>query len=92
MDSLDDDDYGDFQRYLAMNPNVGRVIKASHGIRKVRWALPGNGKSGGIRVLYFWRPETDQIFLLYLFRKGERSNLTHAQVRQLAQVTKAFLK
>jgi hypothetical protein len=36
----------------------------------VRWALPGKGKSGGIRVMYYWRLGRDQIYLLYLFRKG----------------------
>ena len=92
MDSIDDDNYGEFQRYLSMYPNAGRVIRGSHGIRKVRWALPGKGKSGGIRVLYFWRPENDQIYLLFLFKKGERSDLTRSQVRRLASYAKALSK
>jgi hypothetical protein len=55
---------------------------------KVRWALPGGGKSGGIRVLYYWRANADQIYLLFLFGKGERSDLTPVQVRELAKYVK----
>jgi hypothetical protein len=87
---LTDEAYGQFQRWLAANPDAGAVIKGGKGIRKVRWALPGGGKSGGIRVIYFWRSKESQVYLLYLFEKGERSDLTPAQVKQLAKHAEAL--
>ncbi len=48
-----DEEYGDFCRFLAENPEAGDVVPKSGGVRKVRWALPGTGKSGGVRVIYF---------------------------------------
>jgi len=89
---LQDEDYGEFQRHLAMHPNAGPVIRGSGGVRKVRWALPGKGKSGGIRVMYYWRSNKDQIYLLYLFKKGERSDLTDSQLKELAKYVKEHLK
>jgi hypothetical protein len=84
-EALSDDDYGAFQQSLAHQPDAGDLIRGGGGIRKVRWALPGRGKSGGIRVIYYWRVKADQIYLLFLFPKGERSDLTSAQVKQLAK-------
>ncbi len=51
---LADDDYAKLQRYLAENPEAGALIEGGGGIRKLRFALPGRGKSGGIRVIYYW--------------------------------------
>jgi hypothetical protein len=54
----------------------------------VRWALPGRGKSGGARVVYYWRSRADQIYLLLLFAKNDRSNLTPSQLAELAKHAK----
>ena len=54
-DTLSDEDYGALQQTLVERPEAGDLIKGGGGIRKVRWALPGRGKSGGIRVLYLAR-------------------------------------
>jgi hypothetical protein len=91
-ESLEDEDYGEFQRYLAEYPDAGSVVKGGAGVRKVRWALPGRGKSGGIRVMYYWRSQEDQIYLLYLFKKGERSDLTDSQRKALGKYVKEYLK
>lgn len=87
---LTDEDYGAFQEWLAGRPDVGTAIRGGGGIRKVRWALPGRGKSGGIRVIYFWRVNQAQILLLTLYAKNERTDLSDAQVRQLAKYVKAL--
>ncbi len=92
VDALEDDVYGDLQRRLALDPDIGPVVRRGGGIRKIRWALPGKGKSGGIRVMYYWRSKEDQIFLLYLFAKGERSDLTDSQLKELAKYVKEYLK
>ena len=53
-------------------------------IRKVRWALPGSGKSGGVRVIYYWRVSESQILMLTMYAKNVQANLTPAQTRELA--------
>lgn len=68
-EALSDEDYGAFQQVLAVRPDAGDLIRGGGGIRKVRWVLPGRGKSGGIRVIYYWRVRADQIYLLFLFPK-----------------------
>ena len=87
-EALSDEDYGTFQQSLADQPDAGDLIRGGGGIRKVRWGLRERGKSGGIRVIYYWRVRADQIYLLFLFPKGERSDLTPSQVKQLAKHVK----
>jgi hypothetical protein len=69
-DYLTDDEYRGFQTFLATNPDVGDVVRGSGGVRKVRWARRGTGKSGGVRVLYFARTETGEILLLLIYAKS----------------------
>jgi hypothetical protein len=86
--ALSDEASGALQQCLVDQPDAGDLVRGGAAMRKVRWALPGGGKSGGIRVLYYWRASADQIYLLFLFAKGERSDLTPAQVHELAKYVK----
>jgi hypothetical protein len=73
---------------LATTPEVGRTIAGTNGARKVRYALPGRGKSGGARVIYFAHLPCDTIYLLFVYAKNDRENLTPEQkkaARQLVQ-------
>lgn len=90
--TLTDEDYGALQQALADHPDSGALIRGGKGIRKVRWALPGGGKSGGIRVMYYWRVTEDQILLIYLFPKNERADLTPAQLKRLASYAEEQLQ
>jgi hypothetical protein len=78
------------QGSLVARPDSGNLIRGSSGIRKLRWALPGRGKSGGIRVIYFWRVTESQILMLTMYAKNEQANLTAAQVKQLAKLVEAL--
>jgi len=53
-DYLSDDEYFGLQNFLLQNPESGKVVPGSGGIRKVRWAMSGRGKSGGVRVIYYF--------------------------------------
>ena len=51
---MSDDEYKDLQEALVNRPDLGDLIQGSGGLRKVRWKLKGSGKSGGVRVIYYW--------------------------------------
>ena len=73
---IDDETYADFQNHLAENPEAGALMSGCGGVRKIRLALPGRGKSGGARVCYLFLRHKDMIYLLYVFTKGDAGNLS----------------
>src|SRR5882724_12296787 len=77
---------------LAADPTCGVVIPGSGGIRKVRFGFGGRGKSGGARVIYLFGGDDVPIFLLAVFAKNEKSNLTPAERNELKKITTALLK
>lgn len=72
---------------LAENPAMGDLIKGTGGVRKVRFARKGAGKSGGYRVITFYHSETLPVFLLTVYAKGAKVNLTQAERNGLAKLT-----
>ena len=85
---LDDDEYSKLQAELAKHPNVGNLIKNGGGIRKLRWKRAGTGKSGGIRVIYYWITEDNQIFMLVAYPKSVKDNLTDRETAILRNLVK----
>lgn len=71
--------------YLAASPRAGVILQGTGGIRKLRWARQGSGKSGGVRVIYYFHNEATPLYLLTIFGKGERDNLSKAERNELAQ-------
>lgn len=80
---MHDDEYAEFQEELVERPDMGACIPGSGGIRKVRVAAKGHGKRGGARVIYYWAVSDSQIFMLLVYAKNERENLTRDQIRTL---------
>lgn len=72
--------------YLAAHPRAGVLIEGSGGVRKLRWGRDGRGKSGGVRVIYYLHSEAMPLYLLTLFAKNERANLTRAECNELAEL------
>jgi len=62
--------------YLSVQPTAGLLIKGTGGIRKLRWARGGRGKSGGVRVVYYFHSNEMPLYLLSLFGKNEKANLS----------------
>jgi len=83
---ISDKEYHLLQLQLSVRPESGDVIKVSGGIRKLRWAGSGRGKRGGIRVIYYYFTEDDQIYMLYAYTKSKKDDLTADQVKQLKQL------
>jgi mRNA-degrading endonuclease RelE of RelBE toxin-antitoxin system len=88
---LADDQYHKLQVTLLFRPDAGAVIKGSGGLRKIRWAPVGSGKRGGLRVIYY-HDEPYRIYMLFVYRKNERENLTPEQLKVLRTIIKEYLK
>ena len=73
---MSDDSYRELQNTLIAYPETRKTMKGSGGIRKVRWGINGQGKRGGVRVIYYWAVNVNQIFMLMVYPKKERDNLT----------------
>ena len=82
-DYLGDEEYRALQSHLIVHPDAGAIIKGSGGVRKIRWRFGGKGKSGGIRVIYYWAKSVDQVFMLTLYGKGEKEDLSSADLRRI---------
>ncbi len=61
---LEDEAYRNLQIALLQRPEPGATIRRSGGLRKLRWPLPGRGKRGGLRVIYFWEEESETFYML----------------------------
>jgi len=85
---LTDDEYRALQSLLMQRPDAGAVIKGSGGVRKVRWALSGSGKRGGVRVIYYWKKSQDELWMLTLYHKSERATIPGHALRQIAEAIK----
>ena len=72
---VSDDEYRELQQELLVQPDKGDLIKNGGGIRKVRCAQGSKGKSGGIRVIYYWITEDDQIFMLLAYPKSVKEGV-----------------
>jgi len=85
-DYLSEDDYTAFQQFLLEQPEAGDIIKGSGGVRKVRWARVGSGKSGGVRVCYYTRNTAGQILLLVIYAKSVRASIAGPVLKQLKEM------
>ena len=82
---LSDDEYRELQQYIMKNPEVGNIVRGSGGIRKLRWAREGRGKSGGIRTIYYWAKARDQVYMLTIYSKSEKENIDKKTLAQIAK-------
>lgn len=73
---LDDNDLQSLQTQLLENPQIGKVIKGTGKLRKMRFALPNRGKSGSSRVLYVDFVVAETIYLIFAYSKNEKDNLS----------------
>ena len=71
-----DDERLEFVDFIARNPEAGDLIPASGGIRKVRWGRQGSGKRGGVRVIYFYHDPAMPLYLLMIYAKAQRDDLS----------------
>jgi len=82
---LSDDEYRGLQSYLLQKPDAGDLVRGSCGVRKVRWAKSGQGKSGGIRAIYYWKKSEHEIWMLTMYSKSERATISSHILKQIAE-------
>ena len=82
----------DLINYLAEHPKSGNVMEGTGGVRKLRWRRGGQGKSGGARVIYYFHDDLMPLYLLTLFAKGDKTNLTKAERNELADLIDALVR
>ena len=85
---LPDDDYRLLQTELVEDPERGALIKQGGGIRKIRFSAQGKGKSGGIRVIYYWVKDDGQIYMLLAYPKSKKDNLSDEETKILRDLVK----
>ncbi len=89
---LSDDEFADIQQFLCENPDFGKIIKGSGGIRKVRCQIEGTGKSGGARIIYYFAVSYEKILLPDIYTKKEKENLSPDDIKNLRQAVEEFLR
>ena len=89
---LPGDEYKNLQIALLLRPEAGPIIPGSRGLRKIRWGLPGKGKRGGARIIYYWDKATDRVYMLAAYPKNRQETLTSEQLRTLRKLIMENLK
>ena len=88
---LSDEERVELISYLSEFPSSGALIQGTGGIRKLRWARKGSGKSGGIRVIYYYHSEIMPLYLLAAFGKNEKSNISDKEKNILSKAIKELV-
>lgn len=72
----------DFIAWIAENPTAGDVIPGAEGARKVRWAVQGKGKRGGVRVIYFNLSDDELVLLVAVYAKADKANMLPKEIER----------
>ena len=89
---LTDDDLAELEKYIMDNPNAGDMIEGTGGTVKLRFALPGKGKSGGVRVIYIDLLKYEKVYLITAYPKSQKDNMTDNEKAAVKQVVKRIIK
>jgi hypothetical protein len=91
VELLPDDNYAVLQLTLKGKPDLGDIIQGSGGIRKMRWNMPGRGKRGGVRVIYYWAVSKDLIYMLSIYAKNRKDDLSSQEIKAMRQIVEEVL-
>ncbi len=85
---LTDDEYVGLQGFMLKYPAAGNSVSGSGGVRKLRWAMTGQGKRGGVRVIYYFKKQDSEIWMLTIYGKNQVENIPAHSLRQIAEEIK----
>lgn len=91
---MSEDDIADLVSHLSKHPDAGEELQGTGGCRKLRFAIRGNnkGRSGGVRVITFFTGSAMPVFLLTVFGKSQKVNLTKAERNGLKSITTQIVR
>jgi mRNA-degrading endonuclease RelE of RelBE toxin-antitoxin system len=82
---LSDEEYALLQNTLIANPESGSLVVGSGGLRKLRWSVPGRGKRGGVRVVYYAKVREGVIWMLTIYAKNVAENIPASVLRKIKE-------
>jgi hypothetical protein len=85
---LGDEDLRELQGYLLEHPSAGDTVQGTGGVRKLRWARPGRGKSGGVRTIYMDFADRETTWLITVFSKNEKTDLSAEERAEIKRFVK----
>lgn len=88
---MSDSERAELVAFIGANPEAGEVIPETGGVRKIRWALAGMGKRGGARVIYCYHNEHLPVFLLSVYAKNRKANLSKAERNAMKRLVSALV-
>ena len=92
LETLKDEEYRALQAALLRRPEQGSLIPGSGGLRKIRWATRTGGKRGGCRIIYYWDGKSETFYMLFIYAKSEREDLTRDQIKMLGRIVREEFK
>lgn len=87
---LGDQERETLHHFVAENPDAGNIVAGTGGLRKLRWGMAGQGKRGGARVLTLFLRHRETVWLLDIYSKREKADLSPAEVQEARQLVKAI--
>ena len=87
---LSDDDYAELQGYLQDFALSGALMVGGGGLRKMRWQASGRGKRGGLRVIYYLADAQGYIYLVSIYAKNEKSDVTRQELQDLRRLVEEW--
>ena len=88
---MTENELDEFKYFIAVNPRAGARMQGTGGIRKVRWAVGGKGKSGGVRIIYYYHNDEIPLFLLTVYPKSRKQSLTAGEKARLRELARAIV-
>lgn len=87
---LDEEDLNKLELFLSEYPLAGKVIQDTDGVRKLRWAVKGKGKSGGVRVIYVDFLYYEKLYLVYVYKKNVKETLSKEEKKEMRKLVKTL--
>jgi hypothetical protein len=87
---LPQDERNEMENAVASDPERYPVVPGTKGVRKARWSRPGMGKSGGIRLIYYFWVEPNAVVLITAYAKNEKENLTDADKKEIRKIVETL--
>lgn len=92
IEALTDEEYQKLQIRLSEFPDAGDLIKGSGGLRKIRQAAKGKGTRGGSRVIYYFAAAKETFFMLDIYVKNEKDDLSQVEIKNLRSKIEEWLR